>query len=273
VKLKVPQPLQRRHQGPGEVDLRDDPDPHDPTAYDPTVYDTAEHDVYVSSDSSDSGPAYGGTATTGQHDEPEPTDYNGFNGTTTSGGPGRPGGTGSRTGRPRFDIRNTWQILAGSILIPVGVASIILAWYGAAHARVDQQQIPYMVSGGFLGLGAIIAGALLYWAHWLYRIYDQADLQHQQLMRSQAELRDALLGIASGGDHNMNGSAGGAVLSRPPSRARFVATASGNNFHRPECPIVARRPSGLREVASHEIQDLQPCRICEPLTGDTQTIE
>ena len=273
MKLKVPQPLQRRHQGPGDVDLRDDPDPHDPTVHDPIVYDTAEHDVYVSSDSSDSGPAYGGTATTDQDDEPEPTDYNGFNGTTPSGGSGQPGGTGSRTGRPRFDIRNTWQILAGSILIPVGVASIILAWYGAAHARVDQQQIPYMVSGGFLGLGAIIAGALLYWAHWLYRIYDQADLQHQQLMRSQAELRDALLGIASGGDHNMNGSASGAVLSRPPSRARFVATASGNNFHRPECPIVARRPSGLREVAGHEIQDLQPCRICEPLTGDTQTIE
>lgn len=269
MKLKVPQPLQRRHrESGGDVDLRDDRE-----VYDPTVYDTAEHDVYVSSDSSDSG-AYGGTATADQDfDRPERTDDNGFDGTAPSGGPGRPGGAGSRTGRPRFDIRNTWQILAGSILIPVGVASIILAWYGAAHARVDQQQIPYMVSGGFLGLGAIVAGALLYWAHWLYRIYDQADLQHQQLMRSQAELRDALLGIASGGDHNMNGAASGSALARSPSRARFVATASGNNFHRPECPIVARRPSGLREVASHEIRALQPCRICEPLTGDTQTIE
>jgi hypothetical protein len=47
-----------------------------------------------------------------------------------------------------------------------------------------------------------------------------------------------------------------------------VATASGNNFHRPDCPIVARRPNGLREVSDRETEELQPCRICEPLAGE-----
>lgn len=174
---------------------------------------------------------------------------------------GLAGIAGSR--RQGFDIRNTWQVLAGAILIPVGVASIFLAWYGAAHARVDQQQIPYMVSGGFLGLGAIVAGALLFWAHWLYRIYDQADLHHEQLMRSQAELRDALveaLAAASPG-RNLNGS-------RPPGSepgaGRFVATASGTNFHRPDCPIVARRPEGVRRLSDRAVKNMAPCRICEP---------
>jgi hypothetical protein len=256
LKLKVPQPLQRRHDEPGrDVDLREDS----------AFYDTAEHDVYVTDE----------PAGTEYPDEESPSgDYgfaerNGFDGTSPSGGAGRPGGSGSKTGRPRFDIRSTWQVLAGSILIPVGVASIILAWYGAAHARVDQQQIPYLISGGFLGLGAIIAGALMYWAHWLYRIYDQADLQHQQFMRSQAEIRDALLGMA-GGDHNRNGSvpgAAGSPASRSQVGSRYVATASGSNFHRPDCPIVARRPNGLHEVSGREAEDLQPCRICEPLAG------
>jgi hypothetical protein len=244
LKLKVPQPLQRRHsEHGGEVDLRDDPspdaqmdtrmdEPMNENVYDP-MYDTSEHAVYVPPEAGSRSPK-----------------------------------SRARGGRPRFDIRNTWQVLAGSILIPVGVASIILAWYGAAHARVDQQQIPYLISGGFLGLGAIVAGALMYWAHWLYRIYDQSDLQHQQFLRSQAELRDALLGMAAGGDRNLNGSGTGSLGARPRARSQFVATASGNNFHRPDCPIVARRPNGLREVSDRETEELQPCRICEPLAGE-----
>ena len=255
MKLKVPQPLQRRNQAAGgDIDLRDEPD----------VYDTAEHDVYVPPDSGETAPPFAAT---------EDSDHPGeeyLGGTRPGGGAGDTGQGAVRSGRPKFDIRNTWQILAGSILIPVGVASIILAWYGAAHARVDQQQIPYMVSGGFLGLGAIVAGALLYWAHWLYRIYDQADLQHHQLMRSQAELRDAILGSSSGvgADRNLNGSAAVTGGGRVQARSAFVATASGTNFHRPDCPIVARRPSGLREVGGRDIDRLQPCRICDPLAGE-----
>jgi hypothetical protein len=207
-------------------------EPMNENVYDP-MYDTSEHAVYVPPEAGSRSPK-----------------------------------SRARGGRPRFDIRNTWQVLAGSILIPVGVASIILAWYGAAHARVDQQQIPYLISGGFLGLGAIVAGALMYWAHWLYRIYDQSDLQHQQFLRSQAELRDALLGMAASGDRNLNGSGTGSLGTRPQARSHFVATASGNNFHRPDCPIVARRPNGLREVSDRETEELQPCRICEPLAGE-----
>jgi hypothetical protein len=111
----------------------------------------------------------------------------------------------------------------------------------------------------------------MYWAHWLYRIYDQADLHHQQFMRSQAELRDALLNTgADGAGRNLNGS-GSAPSGNPARTARpssnFVATASGSNFHRPDCPIVARHPSGLRDLTGREVEQLQPCRICDPL-GD-----
>jgi hypothetical protein len=168
-----------------------------------------------------------------------------------------------------LDLRNTWQVVAGAILLPLGVAVILLGWSGAAHGRVEQQQIPYLISGGLLGLALVVIGGFFFWAHWLYRIYDQADLQHQQFMRSQAEIRDALLGMA-GGDHNRNGSvpgAAGSPASRSQVGSRYVATASGSNFHRPDCPIVARRPNGLHEVSGREAEDLQPCRICEPLAG------
>ena len=175
----------------------------------------------------------------------------------------------------RFDLRNTWQVVAGSILIPVGVAAIIMAWYGAAHARVDQQQMPYLISGGLLGLGAIVAGALLYWAHWLYRIYDQADVQHQEFMQIQTEIRDALI---SGGPRAVTGSGrrgaeqeidvtAGAGARSDSNGSEFVATASGTNFHRPDCPIVARHPRGLKAVSQKAARQLAPCRICEPLVS------
>ena len=253
MKLKVPQTLQRRTViSSGDIDLRDDAD----------VYDTAEHDVYVPPDSGEASPPY---AATEDLDRPDGA-Y--FGAAQPAGGSGDTGRGAVRSGRPKFDIRNTWQVLAGSILIPVGVASIILAWYGAAHARVDQQQIPYMVSGGFLGLGAIVAGALFYWAHWLYRIYDQADLHHHQLMRSQAELRDAILNSAGAGpDRNLNGSVTSPAGPRGQSTSRFLATPTGTNFHLPDCPIVARHPSRLRTVGAREVDQLQPCRICDPLAG------
>lgn len=122
---------------------------------------------------------------------------------------GEPDGSGGRSGQdaagsPRvsalarirangLDLRNTWQVLAGAILLPLGVAVIILGWNGAAHGRVDQQQIPYLISGGILGLACVMVGCFFFWAHWLYRIYDQADLHHQEAMREQSDLLRTLI--------------------------------------------------------------------------------
>ena len=173
----------------------------------------------------------------------------------------------------RLDIRNTWQVVAGSILIPLGVAAILMGWYGAAHARVDQQQIPYLISGGLLGLGAIIAGALLYWAHWLYRIYDQSDAQHQEFMQIQTEIRDALLGggagVARSAGRGRSEAAVDVTAAGAANGAAFVATASGSNFHRPDCPIVARHSRGLRAITERAARELAPCRICEPVVAQS----
>jgi hypothetical protein len=151
-----------------------------------------------------------------------------------------------------FDLRNSWQVAAGAILMPLGLFVILLGWYGAAHARVVQQQIPYLVSGSFVGLGLMIVGGLMFWAHWLYRIYDQADLHHRELL-------EALTQFAGGGSSNGNAAASSGGTAR-----RFVATGNGTNFHRTDCSVVARR-SGLRTVTEAQAAKLQPCRICDPL--------
>jgi hypothetical protein len=161
-----------------------------------------------------------------------------------------------------LDLRNTWQVVAGAILLPLGVAVILLGWAGAAHGRVDQQQIPYLISGGILGLACVVVGCFFFWAHWLYRIYDQADLHHQAAMREQAEFYRQLLASLGGGA--AVGAAGD--VGTPPAGAgpTLVATPSGTNVHTADCAIVANRRDGLRQVSRAEAESMKPCRICEP---------
>lgn len=197
------------------------------------------------------------------------------------GGGGGPGNrrTGDRSGR--LDLRNSWQILAGSVLVPLGVVFILIAWYGAAHTAYVQQQIPYLVSGSFAGVGCLVLGGLLYWAHWLYRIYDQADLHHEEQLRV---LEQTLRAISERAGHVDPGGPSPAPASSAlpgvlgatyppappggrPSPPSYVVTQSGSVYHLPTCPVVAHHPEGLRALAPARTAGFEPCRICLPGTG------
>ncbi|HVY11671.1 MAG TPA: hypothetical protein VHB18_16130 [Mycobacteriales bacterium] len=173
--------------------------------------------------------------------------------------------------RPTSALSNTWQILVGVILTPLGVLFLILGWYGAAHASYVQQQIPYVESGGFIGLGCLILGGLLYWAHWLYRIYDQADLHHRELasqlerhhegqmrfLEEQIQVLEAVL----------DGSAPSERSSRRRSRVstgeiEYFATESGTAYHLRDCAILAHHPQGVVAVDAERQAQMKPCRIC-----------
>ncbi|HET6874416.1 MAG TPA: hypothetical protein VFH70_06535, partial [Acidimicrobiales bacterium] len=163
-----------------------------------------------------------------------------------------------------------WQIIAGSLLLPLGLACILLAWSGAAHGRVDQQQIPYLVSGGLGGLAIVMIGCFFYWAHWLYRIYDQADLHHQEAMQEQRELFRSLIEAVAAGTASRPAAADSPLaMSANGSRSvrTFVATPTGTNFHTAGCPMVAHRGDGLRTVTESEAAEMKPCRVCEPLVN------
>jgi hypothetical protein len=156
--------------------------------------------------------------------------------------------------RGTYDVRNTWQVVAGSVLIPLGVVFILLAWYGAAHAKVDQQQIPYLISGGFVGLGCMIVGGLLFWGHWLYRIYDQADLHHE----AQQQLLRELIGALGA---NPAAAAAPSDASSDLAGETFFATSSGTVYHRAGCPVIAHHPTDLRLLSGPS--GLRPCQICD----------
>lgn len=176
-------------------------------------------------------------------------------------------------GNSDVDPRNVGQLVGGGILMAGGVVVILFAWYGSAHTAYVQQQVPYLVSGSFIGLGMMIVGGLLFWAHWLYRIYDQADLHHQELVQQQREMTQAVLDALAVAPASSRGRAAAAVASKASSAtasvSSYVATSAGSNFHVPSCPIMAKSRNGLRKVNAREAASMQPCRICDPLTAAT----
>jgi hypothetical protein len=113
-----------------------------------------------------------------------------------------------------------------------------------------------------LGLASVVIGGFFFWAHWLYRIYDQADLHHQEAMRQQAELIRALLQLRGEESPTALAKAGAAAGS---TATAFVATRSGTTVHRPDCSLIASRSGQLKQLTAAEAARLKPCRVCDPL--------
>ena len=170
-----------------------------------------------------------------------------------------------------LDLRGTWQVIAGALLLPFGIAVIIIGWHGAAYGNVDQKQIPYLISGGILGLAIVVVGCFFFWAHWLYRLHEQAEIHHEEALREQREMMKSLIdALAAGGGRVVTGASPSDVAISANGRAvgrSFVATATGTNFHTAGCPMVANRAGALRTISEQEAEGMKPCRVCEPLVS------
>jgi hypothetical protein len=164
------------------------------------------------------------------------------------------------------DLRNGWQVLAGAVLIPLGVIFIMLGWYGAAHARVVQQQIPYLVSGSFVGLGCMVIGGLLFWGHWLYRIYDQAALHHEEQQRLLEAIAAGVSG-RGGPAWTSGGDTGAAPRVTPGSDGPgfYYATTTGTVYHQADCAVIGHHPDDLRVLGPDGLSGMRPCQICSPI--------
>src|SRR3954453_14526205 len=87
---------------------------------------------------------------------------------------------------------------AGAILMPLGLIAIFLGWYGVAHAKYQYDQLPYVVSGGLLGLALVFLGGFLYFGAWLARIGTEQRESSRQVADAVLELVD-LIGRQHGG--------------------------------------------------------------------------
>src|SRR2546423_1460886 len=64
-----------------------------------------------------------------------------------------------------------WLLALGGGLILAGIVLVLIGWVGTSRTVLVAGQIPYVVSGGLLGLGLIFLGGFLYFGYWLALLF------------------------------------------------------------------------------------------------------
>jgi hypothetical protein len=145
----------------------------------------------------------------------------------------------------------------GYILIAIGILLLIAAYLGVSREVIVARQIPYLVSGGLFGLAAVTLGSRFLLIEDLRRDSGRLD----RLEKAVAELHQALL-------TRPDAPAPGTVRSQANGAAatRLLVLPGGESFHRPDCPVVAGKPSP-RAVSAETAQrkGLRACPLCQPL--------
>lgn len=138
--------------------------------------------------------------------------------------------------------------MLGLVFVTVGFAIIGKAWDGAAEVNFAQGQIPYLLSGGFLGLGMIVTGGIL-----LFLATIRAE---RQLMTDRYDEMARLLG------RNLNRLQ---ISSNGAGTSNGQVVAGEHMYHRAECKVLEGK-DGLTTVTVEQAsaEGLEPCRVCNP---------
>jgi hypothetical protein len=159
----------------------------------------------------------------------------------------------SRVGRLhlRGGLGDRWLLLIGGLLLPLGLLLVLLGWKGASDTPLVFEQVPYLISGGVLGLALVFAGGFLYFTYWLTLLVRENREGRAQLVAVLARVETLL----------QDGGAQPATRTAAPV-ASLVATRTGTMYHRRDCAAVEGK-EGLRAVTA-ETPGLTPCRLCNP---------
>jgi hypothetical protein len=88
-----------------------------------------------------------------------------------------------------------WLLIVGGVLVPLGILLIVLGWLGASNTPVVFEQIPFVISGGLLGLGLVFIGVMTYFAYWLTLLIREGREQRRQLASQQQQIAESLAAI------------------------------------------------------------------------------
>jgi hypothetical protein len=147
----------------------------------------------------------------------------------------------------RFVLENA-RLLITLALLGAGVVFVILGWYGAAHTNILTEQIPYLISGGLLGLGLIVVAGVM------------AAGAAQE--RSTDELRREIVRIVA--------TMGSGVPDRGVRADAFSTNGhhvfvvpGGRSYHEAGCPILEGK-EGVKELepAQAVASGYAPCKLC-----------
>lgn len=95
-------------------------------------------------------------------------------------------------GRADFFRRPEFLIWLSGTLMFLGLAAILLGWAGASRSIVLEEQVPYMISGGLLGVALAVIGAVTLLAQWVLVLIRENRMHDAARRREHAELLQAV---------------------------------------------------------------------------------
>jgi uncharacterized membrane protein len=91
-------------------------------------------------------------------------------------------------------------LVVGIVLLVVGLVLIFAGYWGASGTALLAEQIPYVLSGGFLGVGVMVVGAAMfvryslsrYLRYWLIRTIYEERSQTDKVVDSLGRIEELL---------------------------------------------------------------------------------
>ena len=151
----------------------------------------------------------------------------------------------------------------GLLVVALGLLAIGLGWNGMAGGggqvggvTLLQAQLPWLVSGGILGLALVILGASMMIVHNARN--DRARLENKL---------DELVTIVA-----RSAMASTQPYPGTPASTQGLFAAGGASYHAPDCRLVQGRDE-IQFVTADEVssRQLRACRVCKPASVETLT--
>ena len=141
---------------------------------------------------------------------------------------------------------------AGLALAAVGLLAIAFGWNGAAGQTSVLFQLPYILSGGLIGIAFVILGGAMLVVQGARE--DRAILEAKLDLLAEAFLEGQ----------------GRAPKATAPGDASGLVVAGSASYHVPGCRLVdGREETSYLTPAEARGRDLKACRVCQPETATT----
>ncbi len=142
---------------------------------------------------------------------------------------------------------------AGLALAGTGLLSIGVAWNGAAGQLTMLGQIPYLISGGLVGLSLVVLGAAM--------LVVQNAREDRAVLEAKLDLlAEAILEAGVG-----------RVRPDAPGDLSGLVVAGTASYHVPGCRLVdGREETSFLTPAEAAGRGLKPCRVCQPEAATTE---
>jgi hypothetical protein len=144
-------------------------------------------------------------------------------------------------------LRENWRPLTAVVLLVLGIVIVMLGWYGTAYTNIFTEQIPYLISGGLLGLGLIVVAGFL----------AVSSLQTREIRELRRDLFRVLSALSTT-------DAAPARAGRSATNGQVYVVPGGRSFHVPGCPLLEGKEGEAYAPGRAVAAGYVPCKLCGP---------